>query len=95
MGLCFEEKNQVLDAFKEFHTKVKREASGMSLKCVRSDNGGEFLGLFDAYCRSHGIQHKKIVPKTSEHDGVAKRMNWTIIERVRCILFHAKLPKFF
>jgi hypothetical protein len=32
---------QVLDVFKEFHAKVERE-TGRKLKCVRSDNGGEY-----------------------------------------------------
>lgn len=44
---------------------------------------------------SNGIQHERSVPKTPQHNGVAERVNITIVERVRPILFHAKLPKSF
>jgi hypothetical protein len=47
-------KFQVLDAFKEFHAKVERETS-RKLKCIRLDNGGEYRGPFERYCRLYGI----------------------------------------
>ncbi|GKA46788.1 retrovirus-related pol polyprotein from transposon TNT 1-94 [Tanacetum coccineum] len=59
------------------------------LKCIRSDNGGEYIGPFDAYCREHGIQHQKTPPKTPQFNGLAERMNRTLVERVRCLLSHA------
>jgi transposase InsO family protein len=59
----------------------------------RADNGGEYRGPFEEYCRSHGIRLEKTVPKTPQHNGVAERMNRTICERIRCMLSHAKLPK--
>ena len=77
--------------FKVFHMKVERE-TGRQLKCVRADNGGEYRGPFEEYCRSHGIRLEKTVPKTPQHNGVAERMNRTICERIRCMLSHAKLP---
>lgn len=87
-------KDQVLDAFKEFHVRVERE-SDRKLKCVRSDNGGEYRGPFENYCKSQGIKLEKTVPKTPQLNGVAERMNRTIEERIRCMLSHAKLPKSF
>ena len=39
-------KDQVLQAFKQFHAFVERETSE-KLKCVRTDNGGEYCGPFD------------------------------------------------
>jgi hypothetical protein len=80
--------------FKAFHMKVERE-TGRQLKCVRADNGGEYRGPFEEYCRSHGIRLEKTVSKTPQHNGVAERMNRTICERIRCMLSHAKLPKSF
>lgn len=85
-------KDQVLNVFREFHVMVERE-TGRSLKCIRSDNGGEYIGPFDEYCRAHGIRHERTVPKTPEQNGVAERMNRTIVEKVRCMLSHSKLPK--
>ena len=79
-------KDQVLDAFKEFHVSVERETD-RKLKCIRSDNGGEYKGPFENYCRFHGIRLEKTVPKTPQQNGMA--------ERIRCMLSHTKLPKSF
>lgn len=87
-------KDQVLQVFKEFHASVER-ASGRKLKCLRTDNGGEYIGTFAAYCKSHGIRHEKVPPKTPQMNGVAERMNRTIAEKVRSMLSQAKLPKSF
>ncbi|GJX38415.1 putative RNA-directed DNA polymerase [Tanacetum coccineum] len=65
------------------------------LKCIRTDNGGEYIVPFDAYCREHGIQHQKTPPKTPQLNGLAERMNRTLVERVRCLLSHAGLPASF
>jgi hypothetical protein len=54
---------QMLDVFKEFHAKVERE-TGKKLKYVRSDNGGEYRGPFERYCRKFGIRLEKTPPKT-------------------------------
>ena len=86
-------KDQVLDYFKLFHAMVERE-SGKKLKCLRTDNGGEYTSReFNAYCGRHGIRHEKTVPRTPQHNGVAERMNRTIMERVRSMISMAKLPK--
>lgn len=85
-------KDQVLDAFKEFHALVERE-TGRKIKYVRSDNRGEYRGPFEAYCKKYGIRLEKTPPKTPQLNGLAERMNRTIEERVRCVLSHAKLPK--
>ncbi|CAH9062481.1 unnamed protein product [Cuscuta epithymum] len=88
-------KDQVFECFKTFHVLVERE-TGKKLKCLRSDNGGEYTSkAFDAYCREYGIRHEKSVPRTPQHNGVAERMNRTIMERVRSMLNMAKLPKSF
>ncbi|GAA0170796.1 hypothetical protein LIER_24980 [Lithospermum erythrorhizon] len=87
-------KDQVFEHFKELHVMLERE-TGKSLKCVRTDNRGEYIGQFDQYCKSKGIRHEQSVPKTPQHNGVAERMNRTIIEKVRCMLSHANLSKAF
>jgi len=65
------------------------------MKCIRSDNGGEYHGPFGVYCRQHGIRHDKTPPKTPQLNGLAERMNRTLVERVTCMLSEAKLPKHF
>ncbi|GJU87980.1 putative RNA-directed DNA polymerase [Tanacetum coccineum] len=81
-------KDQVLDVFKQFHALVERRTM-KKLKCIRTDNGAEYIGPFDAYCREHGIQHQKTPPKTPRLNGLAERMNRNLVKRVRCLLSHA------
>lgn len=87
-------KDNVLAAFKEFHAMVERQTN-KKLKCVRADNGGEYCGPFEEYCKTFGIRLEKTPPKTPQLNGVAERMNRTIEERVRCMISHAKLSKSF
>ncbi|CAA0831270.1 Unknown protein, partial [Striga hermonthica] len=86
-------KGEVFQYFKRFHAMVERQA-GKRLKCLRSDNGGEYTSHeFKNYCAEHGIRHEKTVPGTPQHNGVAERINRTIMEKVRCMLRMAKLHK--
>ncbi|KAL6350220.1 hypothetical protein AAG906_004163 [Vitis piasezkii] len=71
--------------YSDFHALVERQ-SGEKLKCIRTDNGGEYSGPFDEYCRQHGIRHQKTPPKTPQLNVLAERMNRTLVERVRCLL---------
>ena len=87
-------KDRVLQTFKEFHALVEREI-GRKLKCLRSDNGGGYRGPFEAYCKAHGIQHEKVPPETPQFNGLAKRMNRKIAEKVICMISHSKLLKTF
>ncbi|KAI4353150.1 hypothetical protein L6164_002120 [Bauhinia variegata] len=84
-------KDQVLSVFKQFQAFVERETR-KKLKCIRSDNGGEYCGSFDEYYKQHGIRHQKTPPKTPQLNGLAERMNRTLVERVKCLLSKAKLP---
>ena len=85
-------KDQVLSVFKEFHVRAEREF-GQKLKVVRTSNGGEYRSQFEMYCKTQDIELDYTVPKTPELNGLAKRMNRTIMERIRSMLSHAKLPK--
>ncbi|RVW80143.1 Retrovirus-related Pol polyprotein from transposon TNT 1-94 [Vitis vinifera] len=73
-------KDQVLEVFKQFHAFVERQSSE-NLKCIRTDNGGEYFGPFDEYCRQHGIRHQKTPSKTPQLNGLVERMNRTLVER--------------
>ncbi|CAA7059133.1 unnamed protein product [Microthlaspi erraticum] len=87
-------KDQVLGYFKHFVALVERQ-TGKKLKCIRSDNGGEYSGPFDAYCKEHGIRHQFTPPKTPQLNGLAERMNRTIVERVRCLISQSGLSMTF
>jgi transposase InsO family protein len=73
-------------------SQVKRETEN-KIKCLRTYNGGEYIGPFDAYCKELGIRHQFTPPRTPQLNGLAERMNMTIVERVRCLLSSSKLQK--
>ena len=73
-------KDQVSDVFKQSHALVERE-TGKKLKCIWTDNGGEYIGAFDAYCKTHGIRHQMTPPKTPQFSSMVKRMNRTLMQR--------------
>lgn len=93
MGIFYEDQ-KVLEKFKAFYALVEC-GTERKLKCIQIDNGGECIGPFDGYYKEHGICHEQIAPKTPQQDGVAERMEQTLIEKVRCMLSRAKLLKYF
>ena len=84
-------KADVFGVFKQFRALVENK-TGRPIKCLRTDNGGEFTSLeFENYCKEVGIERHKITVYTPQQNGVAKRMNKTLLERARSILSNAKL----
>lgn len=84
-------KSEVFDIFVTFKQFVEKQTS-RSIKVLRSDNAGEYCSkIFDSFLAKHGIQHQLTVPHTPEHNGIAERMNRTIVEKVRCMLFDSGL----
>ena len=66
------------------------------LKAIRIDNGGEFTSReFEKYLVSEGVRHELTVPKNPEQNGVAERINRTLVEKVKSVLADAKLPQRF
>ena len=83
------EKSEVLDKFKEFQTATN---AGSQIECLRSDNGGEYSSReFHEYLHENGIRHEFTVPNSPQQNGVAERMNRTLIESARSMLAHAGL----
>ncbi|KAE8729765.1 hypothetical protein F3Y22_tig00003398pilonHSYRG00147 [Hibiscus syriacus] len=78
-----------------FVTSIEDHSRKTKDQFVRSDNGDEYRGPFEAYCKKYGIRLERTPPKTPQLNGLAERMNITMEERVRCVLSHAKLPKSF
>jgi transposase InsO family protein len=65
--------------------------SGQKLKAVRSDNTPEFIKLSKELERD-GIRVELTVPYTPSQNGVAERLNRTLITKVRAILVIAEIP---
>ncbi|KAH9705857.1 hypothetical protein KPL70_012031 [Citrus sinensis] len=88
-------KSDVFSVFKEYKARVELE-SGKRIKCLRTDNGGEYTGdEFLAFCKQEGIQRQFMVAYTPQQNGVAERINRTLTERIRAMLRTAGLPNSF
>ena len=88
-------KDQVFEQFLEWKALVEK-STGRKLKVLRTDNGGEYTSAeFQGYLKTEGVHHEFTVPKTPEQNGVAERMNRTLVETVRSMLADAKLPQDF
>ena len=89
---CIRQKSDVFDTFKKWKALAENE-TGKRLKCLRSDNGGEYCSKeFDSYCSHNGIHREKTVPGTPQENGMSERMNRTIMEHARRMRLHAGLP---
>eukprot|EP00249_Psilotum_nudum_P000010 c10049_g1_i1 orf=2-409(-) len=85
-------KDEVLGIFQRFVTFVENQ-TGKRLKCLRSDNGGEYTSRrFSNFCEEKGIKRELSTPFNPPQNGIAERMNRTIQERVRSMLSQANLP---
>ncbi len=104
-------KSETLDCFRKYHAHAERHTGAKigsvsviertrktaeELKALRTDNGGEYLSnAFKSYLQQHGIQHQLTVAYTPQQNGVAERMNRTLVNCVRSLLQTAKLEKKF
>jgi hypothetical protein len=69
---------------------------GYTVQTLRSDNGGEFVNRYlDTWLREKGIRQELTTPHTPQLNGVAERLNLTLMEKVRTILSHCGAPEYF
>jgi len=74
-----------LDFFKKL-TSVYPYLGG--IKVVQTDNGHEFLGVFDDYLKKNGIVHKFIYPRCTKINACIERSNRTLLEEFLDSNFH-------
>lgn len=86
-------KAEAMNKFIEFKNYVEVQTEN-KIRILRTDNGGEYCSVeFERYCKNQDIRHQLTTAYTPEQNGVAERMNRTLIERAKCLLFDADLPK--
>ena len=72
-------KHEVLDIFIEWK-KCMELQTGRRIKVLRSDNGGAYTSdPFLQLCRDEGIVRHFTVRETIQQNGMAKRMNRTLL----------------
>jgi transposase InsO family protein len=94
--VCFlKNKSEAFENFKIYKEMVENEMNSR-IKCLRSDNGGEFTSKeFMDYCSSHGIKRQFSVARTPQQNGVVERKNRTVQKMARTMLMDSKLTDIF
>ena len=89
------QKSEALASYKQYEAWLGRQRAGAKVKTVRSDRGGEYLSSeFDKYLQDNGIERQLTVHDSPQSNGVAERLNRTLVEHARAMLLARDLPKF-
>jgi len=87
------QKSEVGNLLKAFITRAELE-TGQKVKALRSNGGGEYMATHvQQYLEERGIKHEVTTPDTLQHNGVAERLNCTLMDKSRAMLADAQLPK--
>ncbi|CAI7844177.1 unnamed protein product [Closterium sp. NIES-54] len=82
--------------FSAWHREMKTKLPTKPLAALRTDNGGEYTAnAFTDYLSSHGISYQTSLPHTPQQNGVAERVNRTLMDRVRAMTTGARLSSKF
>ncbi|UYV71045.1 hypothetical protein LAZ67_8001516, partial [Cordylochernes scorpioides] len=85
-------KGDTLEKFKKWMKEAENQ-TGFSLKRIRTDNGLEFCSSpWNIFTKAHGIVHERTMVYTPEQNGVAERMNRTLLNLVRSTVNSCNLP---
>lgn len=82
-------KSEVPARFNEYKLLMEKQCNA-HIKRIRTDNGGEYKNKrFAEICGNSGIIHQTTVPYNPQQNGVAERMNRTIVDKARSMM-HCK-----
>ncbi len=88
-------KGEAFQHFLNFKAMVEKE-KGVSIKCLRSDGGGEYFSKeFSEYLKEHGIQRKYSCSYSPQQNGIVERKNRHIAEITCAMLNEKNLPNYF
>ena len=87
------EKSDVAKSFVRFQKRFERQ-NGCLIKSLYSDHGPECEALSD-YLAENGIHNEYSEPHTPQQNGVAERLNRTLMDMARSMLEQAVLPSAF
>src|ERR1700678_315773 len=87
-------KDETFNAYQTYEAWLSNQFEA-KIKSLRSDRGGEYLSVeFSAHLKKVGTVRRLTAHDTPEHNGVAERLNRTLLEKVRPMLHESDLPKF-
>ncbi|KAK4403516.1 Retrovirus-related Pol polyprotein from transposon TNT 1-94 [Sesamum angolense] len=86
-------KSEAFEKFRNWKTLVENQ-TGQKLKALRTDNGLEFCNQnFSDLCKEFGIKRHKTTPYTPQQNGVAERMNITLLNKISFVPLSGKIPE--
>jgi transposase InsO family protein len=86
-------KDAVLDCFKDYKAFIEIQL-GLQLKRLHSDGSGEYTSAaFKSFCAGNGIIMEYTAPYSPAQNGIAERLNRTLLEHARTMIFAKRLPK--
>lgn len=81
----------VFDKYKEFKNFAENQ-TGHKIKSIRTDNGREYCNeAFMKHLREFGDDHEKSAPYAQQQNGKSERLNRSLTEKARCMLFDNNL----
>ena len=87
-----QQKSEVKSTFESFKKLIENQTD-QKIKILRTDNGKEYVNHnLKSFLDLHGIRHQTTIQYTPEQNGLAERMNRTIVEKARSMLIDANLP---
>ncbi|GJS33965.1 retrovirus-related pol polyprotein from transposon TNT 1-94 [Tanacetum coccineum] len=94
-GFFLAKKDETSSILKTFIRQIENQLN-QKVKIIRSDNGTEFKnrGMLE-FCGEKGIKQEFSNARTPQQNGVAERMNRTLIEAARTMLADSLLPTTF
>ena len=87
------QKSEAFAAYQDFKAWCRTQHNAV-VKVLHSDRSGEYLGKeFVMYLKVAGTKQKLTVHDTPQHNGIAERLNHTLLEKVRAMLHESGLPR--
>lgn len=86
-------KDEVTKILMEYVRKVQAKWN-MKVVSIRCDNGREFVNTkITEFCKANGTNLNCTTPYTPQLNGKAERLNRTLLDKIRALLFDSKLKK--
>lgn len=87
-------KDETFDAYVTYEALMKTQYN-VQIKKLHTDRGGEYLSNeFSDHLAKAGTVRQLTVHDTPEYNGVAERLNRTLLVKIRAMLHDSGLPKF-
>jgi transposase InsO family protein len=88
-------KNHATAAINGIQARAEGE-SGIKLKALRTNRGGDFTAMeFADYCAAEGVHRQHTVPYSPQQNDVIEHWNGTVVAATRSMLKAKGLPRWF